>query len=140
MPFLTPPFSVSLFSSPLSTPENQKKQYDNQLLQLFTSSLYIAGIFASLFAGSFCRVAGRRAAIAFSGLAFCLGAALSAGAVHIAMVVVGRVLLGVGVGIGNTVRRMKREREREREREEQNNSKNNATQNSSKYKNTPKPP
>ena len=97
-------------------------QYDNQLLQLFTSSLYIAGIVASLFAGTFCRAAGRRAAIAFSGASFCLGAALSAGAVHIAMVVVGRVLLGVGVGIGNTVRSKgcdsAESEEREREREE----------------------
>ena len=39
-----------------------------------------------------------------SGVMFVIGAALSAGAEHISMVVLGRLVLGLGVGGGTTVR------------------------------------
>lgn len=39
-----------------------------------------------------------------SGVTFVVGAALSAGAEHISMVVLGRLVLGLGVGGGTTVR------------------------------------
>ena len=39
----------------------------------------------------------------FAGLTFVVGAAIMAGAVHIAMVIVGRLILGLGVGVGTTV-------------------------------------
>lgn len=38
-----------------------------------------------------------------SGVTFVVGAALSAGAEHISMVVLGRLVLGLGVGGGTTV-------------------------------------
>ena len=56
---------------------------------------------ASLAASPLTRRFGRRAVIGAAALAFLVGTALSAGAVHVAMVVAGRVLLGVGVGFGN---------------------------------------
>ena len=37
------------------------------------------------------------------GLLFIIGAALQAGAVHLAMLIVGRVMLGFGVGLANQV-------------------------------------
>lgn len=39
-----------------------------------------------------------------SGVMFVIGAALSAGAEHISMVVLGRLVLGLGVGGGTTAR------------------------------------
>ena len=38
------------------------------------------------------------------GALFIIGAALQAGAVHLAMLIVGRVMLGLGVGLANQVR------------------------------------
>ena len=38
------------------------------------------------------------------GALFIVGAALQAGAVHVAMLIVGRVMLGLGVGLANQVR------------------------------------
>lgn len=40
----------------------------------------------------------------FAGLTFVVGAAIMASAVHIAMIIVGRLILGLGVGVGTTVR------------------------------------
>ena len=39
----------------------------------------------------------------FAGLTFVVGAAIMAGAVHLGMVIVGRLILGLGVGVGTTV-------------------------------------
>jgi MFS family permease len=73
------------------------------LLQLFTSSLFIAGLFSGLIASVITRAQGRRATMLYAGIAFLIGAALTAGAVHLAMLVLGRVSLGVGVGFANQV-------------------------------------
>ena len=40
----------------------------------------------------------------FAGLTFVVGAAIMASAVHIGMIIVGRLILGLGVGVGTTVR------------------------------------
>ena len=76
-------------------------QYDSPTLQLFTSSLFIAGLVASLVASGVTRAYGRRATMLAAGACFLAGAGLTAGAVHVAMLVVGRVALGVGVGFAN---------------------------------------
>ena len=67
-------------------------KYDNQLLTAFTSSMYIAGMLASLAASGVTRRVGRRAVMLVGGTMFL------AGAVNIAMLIVGRILLGFGVG------------------------------------------
>ena len=41
--------------------------------------------------------------IIFSGVTFIVGAAIMAGAVHISMIIIGRIILGLGVGVGSTV-------------------------------------
>ena len=41
--------------------------------------------------------------IIFSGCTFIVGAAIMAGAVHISMIIIGRLILGLGVGVGTTV-------------------------------------
>jgi len=72
-------------------------KYDNQLLTAFTSSVYIAGMLASLVASGVTRRVGRRAVMLVGGTMFLAGA-VNAGAVNIAMLIVGRILLGFGVG------------------------------------------
>ncbi|MQL83283.1 hypothetical protein Taro_015779 [Colocasia esculenta] len=83
--------------------ENNYCKYDNQGLAAFTSSLYLAGLIASLAASPVTRKCGRRASIVCGGLSFLLGAALNAGAANLAMLILGRIMLGVGIGFGNQV-------------------------------------
>ncbi|KAJ9552179.1 hypothetical protein OSB04_016224 [Centaurea solstitialis] len=76
-------------------------KFDSQLLTTFTSSLYIAGLIATFFASPVTRAFGRKPSILIGGIAFLAGAALGGAAYNIYMLIVGRVLLGVGVGFAN---------------------------------------
>ncbi|KAG2634401.1 hypothetical protein PVAP13_2NG258600 [Panicum virgatum] len=76
-------------------------KYDNQVLTLFTSSLYFAGLVSTFGASYVTKRRGRRASIMVGATSFFLGGAVNAAAVNIAMLIVGRVLLGVGIGFGN---------------------------------------
>ncbi|XP_039146590.1 sugar transport protein MST1 [Dioscorea cayenensis subsp. rotundata] len=75
--------------------------FDSQILTAFTSSLYIAGLFASLFATTATKNYGRLNVMLIGGAAFFIGAALNASAVNIAMLIIGRIMLGFGVGFTN---------------------------------------
>ncbi|KGN53156.1 hexose carrier protein HEX6 [Cucumis sativus] len=76
-------------------------KFDSQLLTSFTSSLYLAGLIASFFASSMTKSLGRKPSILFSGVVFIAGAALGGAAMNVYMLILGRVLLGVGVGFAN---------------------------------------
>lgn len=76
-------------------------KFDSELLTSFTSSLYIAGLFASFFASSVTKAYGRKPSILFGGASFLAGAALGGTATNVLMLIFGRVLLGVGVGFAN---------------------------------------
>lgn len=75
--------------------------YDNQALTAFTSSLYIAGLITSLMAGHLTAAFGRRNIMILGGISFLSGAAINCGAENIAMLIIGRILLGFGVGFTN---------------------------------------
>lgn len=77
--------------------------YDSQVLTSFTSSLYIAGLAASLIASRLTAAIGRRNTMVIGGLTFLVGAAINGGAENIAMLILGRILLGFGVGFTNQV-------------------------------------
>lgn len=79
-------------------------KYDNQGLQLFTSSLYLAGLTATFFASYTTRKLGRRLTMLIAGLFFIAGTVFNAAAQNLAMLIVGRLLLGCGVGFANQVR------------------------------------
>ncbi|CAN6453353.1 unnamed protein product [Victoria cruziana] len=81
--------------------QNQYCKFDSQLLTTFTSSLYVAGLIASFFASTVTRVFGRKSSMLFGGLTFLVGAAVNGAAKDVAMLIVGRILLGVGVGFAN---------------------------------------
>ncbi|GLT51707.1 hypothetical protein SLA2020_251000 [Shorea laevis] len=76
-------------------------KYDNQILTLFTSSLYFAGLVSTFGASYVTRTKGRRASILVGAVSFFFGAILNAAAVNIWMLIIGRILLGVGIGFGN---------------------------------------
>ncbi|KDO38755.1 hypothetical protein CISIN_1g027462mg [Citrus sinensis] len=79
-------------------------KFDSQLLAAFTSSLYISGLIASLFASTVTRAFGRKASILVGGTAFLAGSAIGGAALNIYMLIFGRVLLGVGIGFTNQCR------------------------------------
>lgn len=76
-------------------------KYDNQGLQLFTSSLYLAGLVATFFASYSTRAWGRKPTMFIAGMFFLLGVVLNAAAQDLPMLIVGRILLGCGVGFAN---------------------------------------
>ncbi|GKV33864.1 hypothetical protein SLEP1_g42312 [Rubroshorea leprosula] len=78
-------------------------KFDNQLLTLFTSSLYLAGLVASFFASFVTKAFGRKPSILAGGAAFLAGAALGGAAFNVYMLIFGRILLGIGVGFANQV-------------------------------------
>ncbi|XP_031374148.1 sugar transport protein 10-like [Punica granatum] len=80
---------------------NQYCKYDNHLLTLFTSSLYLAALVASFFASEITRVFGRKVSMFLGGLSFLIGAILNGIAMNIIVLIIGRILLGVGVGFAN---------------------------------------
>ncbi|KAL9239718.1 hypothetical protein vseg_014012 [Gypsophila vaccaria] len=78
-------------------------KFDSQLLTSFTSSLYFAGFFASLIASSTTKVFGRKLSIFVGGVAVLAGSAVGGAALNVYMLILGRVLLGIGVGFANQV-------------------------------------
>lgn len=76
-------------------------KYDNQGLQLFTSSLYLAGLTSTFFASYTTRRLGRRLTMLIAGFFFIAGVILNAAAQDLAMLIIGRILLGCGVGFAN---------------------------------------
>ncbi|KAK9110591.1 hypothetical protein Sjap_018651 [Stephania japonica] len=80
---------------------NQYCKFDSQTLTLFTSSLYLAALVASFFASYITRRFGRKLSMFFGGLIFIIGAVLNGGAQNLAMLIVGRILLGIGVGFAS---------------------------------------
>ena len=83
--------------------ENNYCKYDDQLLQLFTSSLYLAALVASFGASKACSILGRKPTIMMASTLFMAGAALSAASENKWMLICGRILFGIGVGFGNEV-------------------------------------
>ncbi|XP_075477756.1 sugar transport protein 13-like [Primulina tabacum] len=76
-------------------------KYDDQGLQLFTSSLYLAGLTATFFASYTTRKLGRRLTMLIAGFFFIVGVVLNASAQDLVMLILGRILLGCGVGFAN---------------------------------------
>ncbi|XP_014519958.1 sugar transport protein 13 [Vigna radiata var. radiata] len=102
-----PPFLKKFFPTVYKKTVQEKStdsnycKYDNQGLQLFTSSLYLAGLTATFFASYTTRKLGRRLTMLIAGFFFICGVVLNAAAQDLAMLIVGRILLGCGVGFAN---------------------------------------
>ncbi|KAK9269110.1 hypothetical protein L1049_001538 [Liquidambar formosana] len=94
-------FFPTVYKNKMRAHENNYCKYNNQGLAAFTSSLYLAGLVATLVASPVTRIYGRRASIICGGISFLIGATLNASAVNLAMLLLGRIMLGVGIGFGN---------------------------------------
>ncbi|KAJ4982416.1 hypothetical protein NE237_033253 [Protea cynaroides] len=100
-PFLERFFPSVYRQENLDTTTNQYCKFDSQILTLFTSSLYLAALVSSLFASSVTKKLGRKVSMFIGGLVFFAGASINAAAMNIAMLIIGRILLGIGVGFAN---------------------------------------
>lgn len=94
-------FFPNIYERKIHAMENNYCKYDDQVLQLFTSSLYLAALVSSFFASKACNVLGRKPTILMASTFFMAGAALSAAAQTGWMLILGRILFGIGVGFGN---------------------------------------
>lgn len=81
--------------------ESNYCKYDNQKLQLFTSSLYLAALVATMVASPVTRSLGRKKTMLIAGIFFILGTALNAVAKTLPILIAGRIILGCGVGFAN---------------------------------------
>ena len=75
----------------------------NQGMDMFTSSLYIAGLVALIFASPMTRNHGKKADIISEGISFIIGTTLNVGVVNFLMLIIGCIMLGVGVVLANQV-------------------------------------
>ncbi|EOX99091.1 Major facilitator superfamily protein [Theobroma cacao] len=81
--------------------ESEYCKFDSQLLTLFTSSLYFAALVVSFFAAAVPRTFGRKPSMFIGGLVFLIGSILNGVAMNVGLLIIGRLLLGVGVGFAN---------------------------------------
>lgn len=94
-------FFHGVYEKKINAATNQYCQFDSQLLTTFTSSLYLAGLIASFFASPITRKYGRKVSMLIGGTTFLMGSALNGSAVNVEMLILGRILLGIGVGFAN---------------------------------------
>ncbi|XP_058092216.1 sugar transport protein MST4-like [Magnolia sinica] len=77
--------------------------YDNHGLQLFTSSLYLAGLTSTFFTSYTTRNLGWRLTMLIAGIVFIISVVVNAATQNLAMLIIGRIFLGCGVGFANQV-------------------------------------
>ncbi len=73
-------------------------QFNDHVMHLFTSSLFLAGAVAALMGMWTCKRWGRKPTMMLGGVCFLAGTALVAAAYQTSQLVIGRVVLGFGVG------------------------------------------
>ena len=76
-------------------------EFTNPSIQLFTSSLFLAGAFSAALAGWLTSKYGRRCIMMAGGLFFCSGTVLVASSSSLPVLITGRIILGFGVGFAN---------------------------------------
>ncbi|KAG6600121.1 Sugar transport protein 10, partial [Cucurbita argyrosperma subsp. sororia] len=101
MPSFLAHFFPSVVLKMKSAHESEYCKFDSELLTLFTSSLYLAALVASFGASIITRKFGRKPSMFFGGLSFLIGSILNGVANSIVLLIIGRLLLGVGVGFAN---------------------------------------
>ncbi|KAM0949919.1 putative sugar/inositol transporter, major facilitator, sugar transporter [Dioscorea sansibarensis] len=82
----------------LSHNTNLYCKFNSQLLTLFTTSFYLAALVASFFASGMTKGFGRKWSMFSGGIIFFIGSIINGTAMNIFMLILGRLLLGVGVG------------------------------------------
>uniref|UniRef100_A0A251VHX9 Putative major facilitator, sugar transporter-like, Major facilitator superfamily domain protein n=1 Tax=Helianthus annuus TaxID=4232 RepID=A0A251VHX9_HELAN len=90
--------------SEIKASSNQYCKFNSATLTMFTSSLYLAALLASCVASFVTKACGRKISMLVGGITFCVGALLNGIAVNVWMLIVGRILLGIGIGFANQVK------------------------------------
>lgn len=80
--------------------ESNYCKFNDQLLQTFTSSMYLAGLLATLAAAPSTQRLGRKPTMLIAGCMYITGVVLTTGAQNLIMLILGRSVLGCGVGFG----------------------------------------
>ncbi|XP_020704046.1 hexose carrier protein HEX6-like [Dendrobium catenatum] len=96
-------FFPHVYHEMLSSHTSNYCKFNSVILTTFTSSLYIAGLVASLFASVITDKYGRRKSMLIGGLLFLAGSAVGGAAMNVYMLITARILLGVGIGFTNQV-------------------------------------
>ncbi|XP_074377124.1 sugar transport protein 13-like [Apium graveolens] len=78
-------------------------KYNNQGLQLFTSSLYTSALLTTFLASYTTRKYGRKMTMLMAGIFFQIGVVFNATTINLGMLIFGRLALGCGVGFANQV-------------------------------------
>lgn len=87
----------------LTVSTNQYCKFNSPKLTMFTSSLYLAALFASWAASIVTKVMGRKMSMLSGGVLFLIGAIVNGFSKNVAMLIIGRILLGCGIGFANQV-------------------------------------
>ncbi len=74
-------------------------RYNDHTLSLVTSCLFLSAAVSAVAAGWSCDRFGRKTTLLIAGLSFGAGTAVVSCAVHVGMLIAGRVVLGIGVGL-----------------------------------------
>ncbi|KAI5070483.1 hypothetical protein GOP47_0014826 [Adiantum capillus-veneris] len=82
----------------INAKEDNYCKYDNQVFQLFSSSLYLAALPATFFASAVSEKLGRKVSMLLAGLFFICGTIIGTVSQNLAMIITGRSLLGCGIG------------------------------------------
>ena len=75
--------------------------YNSQLLSLFTSSFFLAGMISSVFASWLTERHGRKASMCLGAALYLLGSILGVTAANTPTLIIGRIILGFGCGFAN---------------------------------------
>lgn len=94
-------FYPSVYAHKKNAKEDNYCKYNNQVFQLFSSSLYLAALLATFFASVVSKKLGRKATMLCAGVFFIAGTVIGTAAQNLAMIIVGRALLGCGLGFAN---------------------------------------
>lgn len=94
-------FFPTVYEKKQEASESNYCKFSDQLLQAFTSSMYIAGLLATFAASQTTQKLGRRSTMLIAGCFYIVGVALTTLAQNLVMLILGRVVLGCGVGFGN---------------------------------------
>lgn len=102
-PFLRIFFPEVQWKQAHDTGTNQYCKFNSQKLTMFTSSLYLAALVSSIGAAAMTRSLGRKLSMMIGGILFLIGAVINGFAYNVAMLIVGRIFLGLGIGFANQV-------------------------------------
>ncbi|MCO5577122.1 hypothetical protein L7F22_030945 [Adiantum nelumboides] len=94
-------FYPNVYRHKKNAKEDNYCRYSNQVFQLFSSSLYLAALISTFFASVVSKRLGRKVTMFCAGMFFIAGTVIGTAGQNLAMIIIGRALLGCGLGFSN---------------------------------------